>query len=488
MPTEVPVNRTRRRGRPNPPRISAAADSRRDRPIGRVDAPIAVGRPIARPDAPIAVDRPTGHPEGPIAADRTARRPGARIAVDRLAGRPDALIPVGAGLAPARAGTSPAPTGPSPEADAVQSTATNTGRRATAPLLAGLALLGVAACSEPARHGPEAPPPAVRARTAVAERREVGARVELQGTVEADRRSSLAARVMAVVADVLVEEGERVGAGQTLLTLDPGTAEAQVAQARGALAQAEAALLLARRNHERFEALAAGDAASALEADQARTQLAQAEGAVEQAHGALEAASDVAGDTRITAPFAARVAQRLVDPGDLAAPGRPLLVLESEASRRLALAVPEGLLARAELTIGDTLTVTLDATSGSGSMEGTVALIGAGPDPSTHAVRVEVLLPADDVPAGAAGRAWLPVGGRDAVVVPAEAILHRGGLESVVLRTEDGTTATRVVTTGETIGGAVEVLSGLDGGETVLVGLAAPPPSGSPVEVVPEGR
>jgi RND family efflux transporter MFP subunit len=381
----------------------------------------------------------------------------------------------------ARLAGSPAPGRPS------RGVRATLGRGRIAPL-ALLALLAGAGCSESVHPEPGEPPPAVQARTAIAERREVGARVELQGTVEAERKSSLAARVMAVVAEVLVEEGERVGAGQTLLTLDPGSAEAQVAQARGALAQAEAALVLARRNQERFAALAAGDAASALEADQARTQLAQAEGAVEQARGALEAASDIAGDTRVAAPFAARVAERLVDPGDLAAPGRPLLVLESEASRRLVLAVPEGLLARAALAIGQSLTVALDALPESGTMEGAVALIGAGADPATHAVRVEVLLPTDEVASGAAGRAWLPVGRRDAVLVPPDAILRRGGLVRVVLRTEDGTASTRVVTTGGSIDGEVEVLSGLDGGETVLLGLAAPPPSGSPVEVLPEGQ
>jgi multidrug efflux pump subunit AcrA (membrane-fusion protein) len=80
------------------------------------------------------------------------------------------------------------------------------------------------------------------------------------------------------------------------------------------------------------------------------------------------------------------------------------------------------------------------------------------------------------------------VGRRDAVLVPPDAILRRGGLVRVVLRTEDGTASTRVVTTGGSIDGEVEVLSGLDGGETVLLGLAAPPPSGSPVEVLPEGQ
>jgi hypothetical protein len=69
------------------------------------------------------------------------------------------------------------------------------------------------------------------------------------------------------------------------------------------------------------------------------------------------------------------------------------------------------------------------------------------------------------------------------VLVPAAAILEQGGLELVVLRREDGRTTTRVVKTGsEPEPGRVEVLSGLRGGEIVLVGLGSVPPAGSPVE------
>lgn len=365
---------------------------------------------------------------------------------------------------------------------------TPTARRSAGRIAGGAAALALAgllaACSEPPRETLEPPPP-VRARTAVAERRDVVERIEVQGSVEAERKSTLAARVMATVTAVLVEEGERVKTGQTLLTLDSATAEGQVAQARGALAQAEAALTLARRNHERFAALAAEDAASELEADMAKTRLEQAEGAVDQARGALEAARNVAGDTRLTAPFAGRVATRMVDPGDLAAPGRPLIVVESDASRRLVVTVPESAFARAALAPGRSVSVAIDALPGE-PLEGTVAVVGAGADPSTHAVRVEIALPNREVATGSAGRAWLPIGRREAVVVPAEAVLRRGGLERVVVATDEGTTASRVVTTGAALDGDVEVLSGLAGGESVLLGLAAPPPTGSPIERIDE--
>ena len=70
------------------------------------------------------------------------------------------------------------------------------------------------------------------------------------------------------------------------------------------------------------------------------------------------------------------------------------------------------------------------------------------------------------------------------VAVPAAAVLRQGGTTLVVVRDSEGRAASRIVTLGTDLGdGKVEVLSGLTGGETVLVGLAAVPPLGTPVNV-----
>ena len=84
----------------------------------------------------------------------------------------------------------------------------------------------------------------------------------------------------------------------------------------------------------------------------ARMQYEQAKGAVEQATGAVEAASSVAKESRVVAPFAGRVAKKMVEPGDLAAPGRPLVMIESTAGRRLVLSVPESIVAASKLAVG----------------------------------------------------------------------------------------------------------------------------------------
>jgi len=363
------------------------------------------------------------------------------------------------------------------------------------PLLASslalaLALaLATAGCGGEAVH-PAADPEPVRARLAEAVRAELPLTVEVSGTVTAERVAAVAARISAAVTAVHVQAGDRVAAGRLLLEIDPEPAAGHTAQARGALLQAEAALALARRNHERYRALAEADAASELEVDLARTQLEQAEGAVEQAEGALAAAGALAADARVVAPFAGRVTRRMVEVGDLAAPGRPLLTIESEGGRRLALAVPESVVAAAGLDPGDAVAVAIDSRPGLGVLSAEVVEMAPGPDPTSHAVDVEVALPVEGLPAGAAGRAWIVTGRRSAVVVPAAAVLRHGGLDLVVVRGDDGRASTRAVTVtairtavhGAAPGETVEVLSGLDGGETVAVGLGALPPAGARLE------
>lgn len=352
-------------------------------------------------------------------------------------------------------------------------------------LLAAASTLAIAAVATACggSHPPSlaAAPDAVRARLVAAERLTLPIEIELAGAVEAERSASVSSRVVALVTAVHARLGERVAAGAPLVSIDPTAARGQLAQAQGALAQAEAALALAEKNHRRFEALGESRSASELEVDMARAQHEQAQGAVAQARGAVAAAESVARESRVVAPFAGRVVARLVEAGDLAAPGRPLLTIESEAGRRLAVDVPERL--AAALAVGAELAVSLDSRPELGRFAAAVVERAPGPDPLTHTVRVKLDLPERDVAAGAAGRAWVASGERAAVVVPGDAVVRSGGLTLVVVRDGEGRAATRVVTLGRTLDdGRVEVLSGLAGDERVAVGLQSAPAAGAPLE------
>lgn len=356
-------------------------------------------------------------------------------------------------------------------------------RKTLVPALAALsAAILLTACggSHEKAAGGEAPAP-VLAATAKAELSETPGRVELYGTVESDKSAAVSSRVMAAVVAVPVSEGDLVKAGDVLVEIDPQTAKGQEAQARGALAQAKAALSLAERNHQRFQELRKKNACSELELDMARMQFEQATGAVEQAQGAVEAASSVARESRVVAPFAGRVTRKMVDPGELAAPGRPLVMLESATGRRLAISVPESLVSSSGLAVGRTLRVTIDSRPELLDLTGKVVEMSPGADPASHTFAAKLELSGGSVRTGFTGRALLETKARKAVLVPKSAVLPQGGMSFVVVRDDQGKARSRAVTTGGETGDRVEILSGLAGGETVLLGLGAVPRDGAEV-------
>ncbi len=341
--------------------------------------------------------------------------------------------------------------------------------------------LALTACGGGHKAGDVATPDPVSASLAKAASREIPQRIELSGTVEAGKSAMVSSRVMASVVAVPVKEGDLVAQGQLLVEIDPATAQGQESQARGALAQAKAGFALAERNYQRFQALQKSGSASELELDMARMQYEQAKGAVEQATGAVGAAASVAKESRVVAPFAGRVAKKMVEPGDLAAPGRPLVMVESTAGRRLVLSVPESIVATSKLAVGTTLLVTLDATPGTKPLPGRVVEMSPGADPASHSFTAKVDVGGALVPTGVSGRAVLETGRRTAVVVPASSVLQQGGMSLVVVKDEQGKARTRAVTLGSRDGDVVEVLSGLKGGEELLVGLSAAPADGAEV-------
>lgn len=289
---------------------------------------------------------------------------------------------------------------------------------------------------------------------------------------------------MGQVVALHVAAGTRVSRDQPLLEIQPALSDGQLAQARGALAQAQAAFALAERNERRFAALHAEKAASDLELDMARMQLEQARGAVQQAEGAVQAAGSVAADAVVRAPFAARVVETMVEVGDLAAPGRPLVRVESAVGRELWLEVRAADIR--QVTVGTPATVRLDSRPDLGTLAGTVTEIVPSADPATHTFTVRVDLGAVEVASGLSGRAALPGRVVERLVVPPSAVHQRGGLELAVIRGDDGLARTRAVTTGaELADGRVEILSGLSAGEQVLLDARGPVADGTPVEVAP---
>ncbi len=114
-------------------------------------------------------------------------------------------------------------------------------------------------------------------------------------------------------------------------------------------------------------------------------------------------------------------------------------------------------------------------------MAGVVVEMSPGADPASHTFTAKIELPGAPLASGLTGRAFLDAGKRKTVLVPEGAVLRTGGLSMVVIRDAEGKARSRAVTTGDARDGRIEILSGLSGGEKVLVSLKTLPADGAPV-------
>ncbi len=221
--------------------------------------------------------------------------------------------------------------------------------------------LGLAGCSEPPREAgaaSKAPPVAVGVVT-VAEQ-QTPAIYEATGTVRARTSAVIAAKLLGYVREVKVQAGDRVQAGQLLVTLDARDldvnsrkAEAALDEVRGAVPEADHAtagakvnLDLAQTTFNRMQELWNKKSISNQEFDESSAKLKAAQAAYEMARARRTQldtqAARVQQDVRsaevarsyaeITAPFAGVVTAKSVDPGTLAVPGAPLLTIEREGA------------------------------------------------------------------------------------------------------------------------------------------------------------
>lgn len=342
---------------------------------------------------------------------------------------------------------------------------------------------------------------------------DIGSTFEAGGVVRARATATLAARVMAPVLTVSVKAGDRVSRGSTLITLDAREMAAQVARGSASVtaadeaarasqsqsAAAEANVTLARATYDRIKGLHSRQSATAQELDQATAALAAADAqlagaraqslAAAASRDAARAGADAAtiglSYTTLTAPFDGIVASRTVDPGSLAAPGMPLLVLEQSGPTRLDVSLDEARAGR--VVVGQAVEVQADGAAGHW-LSATVTEVGRT-DPSTHSFIVKIDLPADtDVRTGTFGRARFALPARRGLTVPATSLVRRGQLAFVFIADQEAHARLRPVTPGPTADDErVEILAGLTAGERILV---SPPPSlrdGTPVTAAAAG-
>ncbi|QSA96654.1 efflux RND transporter periplasmic adaptor subunit [Methylococcus sp. EFPC2] len=285
-------------------------------------------------------------------------------------------------------------------------------------------------------------------------------------TVSARSVAQLSPKIPARILEIPVNAGDTIKAGQIVARLDAAESQARVNQARSTLVAAEAEAARAHADARRVQELYGKEAATARQQETAQAQARAAGAQVAAARAAIAEAQAQADEAVIRAPFDGTVVRRELEPGDLAAPGKPVLTVQTRQRLRLEVAVPAS--CASGLSVGTSLT----ARVGSAAYEVRVEEIAPAADPQSHTVLIKTGL--DGVAEVQPGSfAWLrqACGAYQALTIPANAVDRSGQLESVRVWA-NGKAMLRHVRTGKPHDGQVEILSGLNEGDEVLVGGA----------------
>lgn len=343
-------------------------------------------------------------------------------------------------------------------------------RTAAAVLLGVLLATPALTQQRPGGPGGGGPPPAsvfaepVRTQT-------FANRVEAIGTLEANERADLTLSASDRVTAVYFEDGERVKAGKTLISLAQREQSALVEGAEAELAQANQELA-------RLEPLTAQGAVSRAELDVARRN-------ANSAAAQLRAVQSRQRDRVLVAPFDGVLGFRQVSVGSFVRPGDVVATLIDDSVMRLDFAIPSTFMA--SLKPG----LEIEASSGDlpgRTFKGTVASINNSVDPVTRSVRVRAMIPNEDgvLKAGMFVAVTLLAEPREALSVP-EGALQPSGPETFIWTVFDGAqgpVANRVkIEVGLRQQGRVEVLAGLEPGQRVVTEGALRLREGAPIKV-----
>jgi RND family efflux transporter MFP subunit len=322
-----------------------------------------------------------------------------------------------------------------------------------------------------------------RAKNIPLTKKEVHDFYEIAGTVKAKTISHIASRIPGTVTAILVHQGDRVKAGQELLTIENTDLTQRLAATQAAyeeavkgLDEAKEARSLIDIEYKRNKNLADQKVITAQEMDRIDSQkkiadlnYERAQSAVKRAQATLEEVRANYAFSHIAAPVDGVVTHKQIDVGSMAGAGVPLLTVEDISGFEVHAQVNEQLANR--ITVGTPVKIILDSMSA--SFQVPVTEISPSIDSSSRTFLIKAAIENDPnqpqlLKTGLFARVFLPQGKRSILAVPAKALVEKGQLLGVYVQ-DEGVIHYRLIRTGKHYDDQIEVLSGLKAGDKVIV-------------------
>ncbi|HEY3492996.1 MAG TPA: efflux RND transporter periplasmic adaptor subunit [Solirubrobacterales bacterium] len=349
------------------------------------------------------------------------------------------------------------------------------------------------------KEEPPPPPPPPEVKVSPVVQRDVPVYVEVIGQTRGSTEIEVRARVEGYLESVNYREGSSVRKGQLLYTLDPRPFQANVAQARGVQAEAEAQLARARQDVVRYEPLVAKNAISRQEYETAVQLQRAAEASVEASKAGVHRAQIDLSFTRIHAPASGIAGKTEVYPGTLVGRGQSdLLTRISQVDRiHVRVSLPEkdfieyNRKREERRRAGNTEPLKFELLLSDGSVhpeKGELVFVDRAVDPETGTILVEVAFPnpGSTIRPGQYARVRVAIDEKKgAILVPQRAVTELQGIYNVAVVKPDDTVELRMVKPSERVGTLWVIDEGLKAGDRIVVEGVQKVRSGIKVTPVP---
>ncbi len=305
----------------------------------------------------------------------------------------------------------------------------------------------------------------------------------LSGTLEPEREAVLRAQVPGSVLQTYADQGQAVGAGTPLARIDATGIQDSYTSARAQVVAAKNAADIATHDLQRNEKLLTAGAVAERDMEQSRRASIAAQAALQDANSRLATAERQYRSTTVTSPFGGIVSERPVSAGDVVQPGTALFTVVDPSSMRLEASVPAEQLSL--IRVGVPVVFTVSGYPGR-QFVGHIARVNPTADPTTRQVRIYVSIPnaGRTLVGGLFATGRMSSDTKTGLVVPSSAVDVRG-TAPFVMRVKGGKVEKAPVQLGlqDKSSETYEILSGLQAGDTVLLGAAQGITPGTPVRI-----
>lgn len=286
------------------------------------------------------------------------------------------------------------------------------------------------------------------------------------GSVVSDHRIAITSRITGFIQQIMVLEGASITKGQLLISLDSSNIDGVIKQAQATQNIAALTFKDSKADVKRAQYLFKLKSISGEKLRKVKLQHDVANDALHKADAALMKAQQQRKYMNLTSPINGTVVIRHQREGDLAIPGSPILTIESNTGLLFETTVPAKQFAHIES--GSKIKIKIDALDD--NLIGVVTRMVASADLLTRNFVIKMTLPEHvGLLSGMFGRSYFHIKTEQATVIPVSALIERGGLQGVFVLDELDHAYFRWLRIGKTSNKQLEILSGLNGGERIII-------------------